>query len=187
MQYFPFYINDYKTSLFVATLNDEEEICYLRLLMYLYDQDGKVPFTTEVLRVIFRRKRKDKLEIIWRKLKDKFEIIDGYITQPKVTRIIANAEELRSKKSYAGKKSGEARLKKANICSSSVRTILNTKAKAKAKEEYINNIDNSGVRDYKRFSRPTLRVQAYWQEQRGLSDIHYSGDQKYNELIKAND
>tara|TARA_R100001530_G_scaffold118430_1_gene85574 strand:- start:2123 stop:2851 length:729 start_codon:yes stop_codon:yes gene_type:complete len=104
MQSFKFYPTNYLGSSEIRQLSLEEECCYFRMLITLYDEDGKVEHNLHKFCAIFRIKTTKRCAKVWQKIEKFFEVSDGWVTHAKVTEEIIKHEEISSKCSAGGRK-----------------------------------------------------------------------------------
>ncbi len=98
--WFPFYIGDYIKD--TRHLSLDEHGAYLLILMELYNKGGSIP-EKNIERLVGNP---SKWNDIWLNIKQFFQIVDGVITQKKVTKEINRKIHLKEIGSKGGKKSG---------------------------------------------------------------------------------
>jgi len=86
--------------------------CYWQMITYLWLNGGLMESKPELIRDLFRTKRRDKAEKMWSKIKVKFQINDGIITHKRVLEEMQKQTEWRLKSSLGGKKSAKIRAEK---------------------------------------------------------------------------
>ena len=83
--------------------------CYCKLINYLWLSGGYLPVNYERIAQLFNSKRRDRAEVMFSKIKVKFQIIDGVISHKRVLEELQKQAEYRLMKSNAGKSGAKTR------------------------------------------------------------------------------
>ena len=196
MDWFRFDIKAYRSSLFVQSLTPKQEVCYLRLLMALYDQDGEIEYTLENLKGIFQEKSGKEVNRVLEKILPAFEIDDGIISHRKVTEEVRNYSKIRDIRRESGRRGGVAKARNSSSKSQPPplaksyqmpsKSLANIEYKKEEEEPpYIPPLANAtaGAEEQQDdFLPETHKAHDGWLEICGLQDIHVSGNEKLRNL-----
>ena len=103
------YPGDFFTDPEVMFWSMEMYGCYCKLINYLWLSGGYLPLNYERMAQLFCTKRRDRAELLFSKIKVKFQIIDEVISHKRVLEEIQKQENNRLMKSNAGKAGAKAR------------------------------------------------------------------------------
>jgi len=145
------YPADWLTDTETMAWSMEQMGCYRQLVDYLWLAEGRLKFSQESLKVIWRHRTRSQSLSRWIEIKSKFTLVDidgvEYITNKRVDKEMQKQSEHRLSKSLAGKKGMESRYGKPNRAITEEKPVPNSSSSSSSSSSLKDNIRGSSATD----------------------------------------